>query len=384
MSRIAVTKGTLRVPPTYFAVQHSLELATEFDFALFTMVADIRDKGVAQRIVINDASEGTFLAADRRPWGQRERGLPLLFRRAARQISAWEPALLHQHFATWSQPAVAAAHTAGVPLLLTIHGSDVFVPLTPLGTVPAIRRPLLRWHQRTVHRAFDASRRILAVSEYLAGEAARAGADPRRIEVHYQGIDTELFRPVQRPDQDVPTVVFVGALSQAKGVRDLIEASVSVSKTTEHRLVIVGDGPLRADVSQAAEIHSHIEARGPQDSAGVRAALSEATVFVLPTQRYGQWREAAGLVSLEAQASGVPAIVYNSGGAPEMIDDGNTGLVVPERDVPALADAIRSVLVLPHSEWQAMSARARDFVVAERSLHESAKKLSAHYRDLIT
>jgi len=384
VSKIAVTKGTLRIPPTYFAVQHALELAEEFDFELFTMVAEIGDAAIARRMVINDASAGTWFASDRQTWARRERALPLLFRRTARQITAWRPALVHQHFANWSQPAVAAAQTAGVPLLLTLHGSDVFLPLTPLGETKAIRRPLLRWHQDTVRRAFGAAQRMLAVSEYLADAAVRAGADHRRVEVHYQGIDTDLFRPAPRPDQGVPTVVFVGALSQAKGVRDLITASVSLRKTTEHELVIVGDGPLRGEVDRAAELNGHIDVRGPQNSEGVRAALNEATVFVLPTQRYGQWREAAGLVSLEAQACGVPAIVYDSGGAAEMVDDGSTGLVVPEGDIPALTDAMRSVLELPPSEWQAMSARAREFVVTQRSLRESARRLSAHYRDLIT
>ena len=106
-------------------------------------------------------------------------------------------------------------------------------------------------------------------------------------------------------------------------------------------------------------------------------------MFVLPTQRFGRWREAAGLVSLEAQASGVPAIVYDSGGAAEMLDEGSTGLVVREGDVPALADAIRSILELPDAEWRTMSTRARDFVVAERSLRESARQLATHYNELI-
>ena len=384
MTRIALAKGSLRIPPTYFAVQHALDLAPrgEFEFAFFTMAAQIADAGIASALRIDDASAGTRFAEGRRPWSQRERALPLLSRRAQHRIRSWNPDVVHQHFANWSQPAVNAAVRARIPLLLTVHGADAYVPLTPLSERNLLGRPTLRWHQRTVRRAFDASSRILAVSEFIAGVAVRAGADSKRTEVHYQGVDTDLYRPADaRPDAP-PRVVFVGALSAPKGVRDLLEASVSLATTAPHELVLVGDGPLRAEAEQAAASHGHIEVRGQLDRAGVRDALAGATVFVLPTQRNGRRREAAGLVSLEAQASGVPAIVYDSGGAAEMLEDGRTGLVVAEGDVAGLAAAIRSVLELPDAQWRAMSSRAREFVVARRSLHASAAQLADHYRGL--
>lgn len=383
MTRIALTKGSLRIPPTYFAVQHALELADDFDFEFYTMAAQITDPEISRRMSIRVASDNTLLDSNRLSWSQRERALPLLFARMQRQIRRWGPSLVHQHFANWSQPAVSAARRLDVPLLLTVHGADVYVPLTPLADRNAFGKPMLRWHQRTVRKAFDSSARILAVSEYLAGVAVKAGADPHRVFVHYQGIDTELYRPAAGVPDRPPRVVFVGALSQAKGVRDLITASISVSRVAPHELVLVGEGPLRAEADAAASENPHIEVRGQQDRNGVRAAISGATVFVLPTQRSGRWREAAGLVSLEAQASGVPAIVYDSGGASEMLAAGSTGLVVREGDIPALADAIRSVLELPNAEWLDMSKRAREFVIAERSLRESARQLATHYRDLI-
>lgn len=384
MTRIALTKGSLRIPPTYFAVQHAMALADEFDFEFFSMATQITDPEVLRAIRINDASAGTPFAEGRRGWSQRERALPMLFGRMQRDIRRWNPAIVHQHFANWSQPAVAAARASGTPLLLTVHGADVYVPLTPLSERNLFGRSTLRWHQHTVRNAFRASARILAVSEYLAGKVVEAGAEPDRVVVHYQGIDTDLYSPAPARTGDAPPrVVFVGALSQAKGIRDLLEASTSLAAAVPHDLVIVGDGPLRGEAEAAAREHAHIDVRGPQDRAGVRAALSGATVFVLPTQRHGRWREAAGLVSLEAQASGVPAIVYDSGGASEMLQDGSTGLVVPERNVPALSEAIRSVLTLPDAEWQAMSGRAREFVVEKRSLRASARQLAGHYHDLI-
>ncbi|MGW8484258.1 glycosyltransferase [Microbacterium sp. NPDC055903] len=382
MMRIALTKGSLRVPPTYFAIQHAAELKTEFEFGFFTMAADIRDDAVAESIEIRDASSGTPFAAGRASWQRRERALPLLFGRMRRQVRNWAPDVVHQHFANWSQPAVAASRAQDVPLIVTVHGADVYVPLTPLSDRNMFGKPLLLWHQRSIQRAFDSASRILAVSEYLAATVVRAGAPADRVEVHYQGIDTELYRPVERVDGP-PRVVFIGALSRAKGVRDLIAASVALINKIPHELVIVGDGPLRVEVEEAALQHSHIDVLGQVNREGVRSAIAGATLFVLPTQRSGPWREAAGLVSLEAQASGVPAIVYNSGGAPEMVNDGVTGIVVEEGNLPALEDAIKTVLTLSDSRWREMSMQARRFVVENRSLRRSAEELAEHYRDVV-
>jgi glycosyltransferase involved in cell wall biosynthesis len=105
-------------------------------------------------------------------------------------------------------------------------------------------------------------------------------------------------------------------------------------------------------------------------------------VFVLPTQQDGEWREAAGLVTLEAQACGVPVVVYASGGAPEMLDDGTTGTLVPERDTRALAGAVGEILRLDPTARRHLSQAARDFTVAHRSIASSARELSERYASL--
>jgi len=119
----------------------------------------------------------------------------------------------------------------------------------------------------------------------------------------------------------------------------------------------------------------------PRES--VLEQLRGARALVLPTRLHEGWREAAGLVLLEAQACGIPVITYRSGGAPEMVDDGRTGVVVDEDDVRALAGAIADVIDLSDHEWTAMSARARAFVVERRSLAASVLQLSATYRELV-
>jgi glycosyltransferase involved in cell wall biosynthesis len=148
-------------------------------------------------------------------------------------------------------------------------------------------------------------------------------------------------------------------------------------------LVLVGDGPLKLELERAAAESPHVTFAGHLQRDEVREVMRRAHALVLPTQLSEGRREAAGLVLLEAQALGVPVVTYASGGAPEMLQDGVTGLVVEERDIAALTDAIRALLELPAAEYRRMSVDARDFVVRERSLAVSARELDAHYRDLI-
>lgn len=382
--KVAVTKATLQVPPTYFAVQHAIALSDRFDFRFFASAANVTDDAVSDRVAITDASRSIPLLRGR-PYSFRDQVAPLLDGPTSRAISRWSPDVIHQHFANLSGAAVRARRQHQVPLLLTVHGADVYLPLTPLASRRGISRALLAHHQRTVLRAFDEATSILAVSEYLAGRVVEAGADPRKVEVHYQGIDTDLYAPaVRRERADLPVVAFVGALSEAKGVRDLLAASLSIASRTPHRLVFAGDGPLRDLLDRAASEHSHVEVLGSVTRDRIKQLLGGATALALPTQEWKGWREAAGLVTLEAQAMGVPVVVYDSGGAREMFQDASTGLLVREGDVVGLGRALEQILALSGAEHAAMGQRARAFVVENRSLAASAAQLADHYQEAVS
>ncbi|WP_400994006.1 glycosyltransferase [Agromyces sp. GXQ0307] len=379
--RIAVAKATLQIPPTYFAVQHAMALHGRFDFRFFTSAGDVRDPEVEANLSIHDTSR-TVPALSGRSYPVRQKAAPLLALNTARAITRWGPDLIHQHFANLSGAAVRAHRSSGAPLLLTVHGADVYLADADPASRHGMARVLLPHHRRTVRRAFRDATSILAVSEYLAGRVIAAGADARKVDVHYQGIDTALYTPTDVPDDSgPPRVVFIGALSEAKGVRDLIAASTLVSRSAPHRLVLAGDGPLRGVVDAAAAEHPHIDVLGSVDRARIREILDGACVLALPTREWNGWREAAGLVTLEAQAMRVPVVVYDSGGAREMFDAERTGLLVPEGDVAALADGIRTIVRMPSEEHRELGRRAREFVVAERSLARSAEQLARRYEN---
>ena len=383
MTRVAVTKGTLQIPPTYFAVQHTERLLAEqperFTVRTFTMAlqlddASVRDSGL-------DIVEVAAMPGG--PFRRREVSMPFSFRKLSRAVVDFEPDVIHQHFATWSTPAVTASRISGAPLIVTLHGADVFAALRPVNAAALHGRPMLAWHHASVARVFARARRVLPVSRYLADCAIDAGARSGTVDVHYQGIDTDYFAPVvdsaDTRDGAMPELVFVGAFNRAKGVRDLVDASTRLVGKQPHRLVLIGRGPLREALRESATQHPHIDLVGPLNREAVRDRLRRARLLVLPTQLDNGSREAAGLVLLEAQACGVPVITYNSGGAPEMLDDGHTGRVVAERDVAALAVAIADILRLSDSDHARMGADARQWVVRHRSLASSARQLAEFY-----
>lgn len=384
--RVAVAKATLQIPPTYFAVQHAIALRERFDFRFFTAASNVTDQSILDLLPVQDMSRRIPVLRSQ-PYSRRERIAPGLYLPVAAAIARWRPDVIHQHFANLSGGAVRAHRRTGAPLVLTLHGADVFLRFTDRSSLGVAPRTLLAQHQRSVGRAFEEATRILAVSEYLAGRAIEAGADPGKVQVHYQGIDTDVYSPdvVRDASGDsgdaVPKVVFVGALSEAKGVRDLLEASLRLQPTTPHRLLFAGDGPLRAVLESAATEHPHVEVRGSLSRDRVRELLTGAGVLVLPTKFSKGWREAAGLVTLEAQAMKVPVVVYDSGGAGEMLRDGETGLLVTEGDVAGLGDAIRQILSLHDTEHTAMGEKARRFVVEERSLAASSRRLGEIYQE---
>jgi glycosyltransferase involved in cell wall biosynthesis len=181
------------------------------------------------------------------------------------------------------------------------------------------------------------ARRIVVPSRYLAGLAAGWGLDRSRIEV--------LVNPAPAPQQVPPaeladgTLVFVGRLTSQKGLPVALRAVAAVDGA---RFVIVGDGPERGSLERLTEelgLGNRVVFEGARTRdevlrtlAGARAALLSSTWENLPH------------AAVEALSVGTPVVSTAVGGVPEVVRDGENGLLVPADDVDALAGAIRRVL----------------------------------------
>ena len=373
--KIALTKGTLKVPPTYFAVSHALEMlrapGNDFDFEFFTLAASVTDSLPGLRV-------HEFVPLPERPFSQRERLLPFALFPMSRAITSYAPDVIHQHFASWAWPASQASARTHTPLIMTLHGSDVRL------LASSSKSPMYRYQRRTIAQAVSRSTLLLPVSEYLAGLAITAGFPADKLTVHYQGIDTDYFTPPDSTDRSgLPRIIFAGSLNRQKGLDQLLKVSVSLAPRIPHELIIIGQGPLGDEVRKLAQDHPHVLPLGQLDRAGLREELRKATVLAFPSTEHRGAREAAGLVPLEAQACGVPVIAYRSGGVPEMVSP-EAGTLVAEDDTAALAVGLSHLLTEDHLAHEERARIAREFVVSQRSLSGSVSELEQYYRTVST
>jgi starch synthase len=197
---------------------------------------------------------------------------------------------------------------------------------------------LSSWCERIGLEAADA---VIAVSEGMRRDvlACYPDIDPARLQVVYNGIDTEEYRPVTTTgalerhgvDPTLPSVVFVGRITRQKGVPHLLEAARSFDPDAQ--LVLCAGAPDTPELG--AEVERRVaELRGERDSViwidemlpkpDVIELLSHATVFVCPSIY-----EPLGIVNLEAMACEAAVVATATGGIPEVVVDGETGLLVP-------------------------------------------------------
>ena len=174
-------------------------------------------------------------------------------------------------------------------------------------------------------------------------------------------------------------------LVEKKGAEYLIRAMAHVERAVpEARLVVVGDGPLRAPLeAEAGMLLQGARFLGRQPPAEVRAWMGRARVFCVPsvTATSGD-REGFGVVFLEAQAMGTPVVSSRSGGIPESVADGETGFLLPERDVEGLAARI-TMLLSDGAAWEAMSQRGQDRVRSEFDTARLTRRLEALYDEVV-
>jgi len=276
--------------------------------------------------------------------------------RQAARVRALSPALIHAHFGPDATHAMPLARALGVPLLVTHHGYDVTTEDHALA-----RSPWLRFYLKRRARLYQAAALVLCVSQFVREKAVRKGAPPHKTLVHYIGVDIAGFTPdasVARSD----TVLFVGRLVGNKGCDQLLHAMRLVQRShPECRLVIIGEGPLRPRLERTARELALPDVRflSTQPAALVRYWMNRARVLCVPSVTVDSGAsEGFGMVFAEAQAMGLPVASFETGGIPEAVVHGETGLLARERDTAGLAQNIIALLS-DHSMWERFSEAGR-------------------------
>ncbi|MDP9242889.1 MAG: glycosyltransferase family 4 protein [Actinomycetota bacterium] len=263
----------------------------------------------------------------------------------------------------------------GVPYLVAAHGFDYWLSLVP-GAASVLRRATSR-----------ASRVVVMCSAFIARVVRTAVPDRVPVSVMYPGADIERFHPDLPTaevrarhgiSEDDPLVVCVSRLVRRKGQDVLIRGLPTIRRRVpDARLLVVGGGPYRGDLERMASEAEPgtIVFSGEVSDDELPNYYAAGDVFAMPCRtRLGGFEvEGWGNVFLEAAACARPVVAGNSGGAPEAVDDGVTGLVVDGAHPGAVAEAVGSLLVDPvRARAMGKAGRAR----VERSYtwpHATAK-----------
>ncbi len=280
--------------------------------------------------------------------------------------------VVHVHWAVPHGVMGWAARAAGAGgLVTTFYGSELrwaesrFPPARRFlktycrrGTLVAIstttRRALARYTDRPVH-----------VVPYPASLLPGSEAGARRAE------------PSGRP----PTVLFVGRLVERKGIGNLLRAAAG--SRLPYRVALVGFGPEEArlrSLAAALGLAERVEFAGRVSDGELSRRYAEADVFVLPATIDARGdTEGLGVVLLEALAHGLPVVATRRGGIPDIVLDGETGLLVEDGDAAALARAIERLLADP-ALARRLAERGAEHVRSEFGLESVARRLAAIYR----
>ena len=264
--------------------------------------------------------------------------------RTARKIARRHNAtIMHGH---WVIPGgvTAAAAASGRPLVISLHGSDVYVAERLLPARLAARS------------AFRRAAFVTACSADLARRAIALGADPERMMVIPYGVDAERFRPDPgarvalraqlRIPADAYLIAAAGRLVRKKGFEYLIDAVGRLPAPTV--LAIAGDGTLGEELRGRAASHGvadRVRFLGDRSQDDVAALFAAADVVVAPSVR-DDAGNVDGLpnVVMEALASGTPLITTLAGGIGAVVDHEATALIVPEKDAAAIAREVGRAL----------------------------------------
>jgi glycogen synthase len=255
--------------------------------------------------------------------------------------------------------AFLAARRRGLPVVVTVHASPTHtVGARDVRTalVVALGGPIERWAQRRAAATIVLTERLAARVAPVAGR--------ERVRVMRRGVDRGAFEALEshpRPDpfpelRGRPRIVFLGRLARSKGVDTLVAAAARL-RTPGAEVVLVGDGPARAQVeaqSRRLGVGRRVHVTGFVAHDRAPAVLASADLLVLPSVY-----EELGTVLVEALQVGLPAVATNVGGIPEVVEHGRTGLLVNPGDPAALAEAIDAVLGDPEMASR-MAAAARE------------------------
>lgn len=255
----------------------------------------------------------------------------------AELIERFKIELVHAHYAIPHATSAILARDMGldIKVVTTLHGTDV----TLVGREPAFAK--------TTQHAVRTSDAVTAVSHSLAHDARRKLGVERDIEVIYNWVDHERFKPNRDPayrarfaQPEEAIVLHVSNFRAVKRPLDALRVFAGILEKMPARMLMIGDGPLRQEcIELAHELEIAGRVQFLESTPMIEKFMSVADLFLLPSEQ-----ESFGLVALEAMSSGVPVVASRVGGLPELVEEGKTGFLRPMGDVQGMLEASLEIL----------------------------------------
>lgn len=269
---------------------------------------------------------------------------------------------VHAHFANHPATAAWIVHRlSGLPYSFTAHANDLFV-------IPAL-----------LENKVEEAEFVATISDFNRSFLEERVPAAKGIEVIHCGVDANGFRPAHGPRPTRRRLICVASLETKKGHAYLLDALARLAQDfPDVQLDLVGDGPERRNILRRARhlgVQSRVRMLGSLPAEEVREALARADVFALASVQLASGRmEGIPVALMEAMASGVPVVAADLSGIAELITDGLTGLLVPPRNPPRLAAAIRR-LIQDDSLVEQLVLQGREHVLRHFDVETEAQRL---------
>ena len=284
--------------------------------------------------------------------------------------------VIHCHFGIIGQQVAYLREIGAISgkLVTTFHGVDMSSCLD--------RDPDLYEH------LFEHGDLFMPVSDYWRHRLIAHGCNPDRITIHRMGIDLTRFsfNSDRMKTGDPASVLTIGRLIEKKGVEFGLRAVAKLAaRGLPLRYDIVGDGPLRAELEALATglgIADRVYFHGACTNDEVVRHMHRSDVLLAPsvTDDQGE-QEGIPVTIMEAMATGIPVVSSLHSGIPELVEDGVSGLLLPERHVEGIASAIALLLTAPEQSKK-LALAARDKVMAEYNIETLNHRLAVRFREL--
>lgn len=261
-------------------------------------------------------------------------------------------------------------------VLTTFHGHDVYVDVPRYSS----------WLRRLLFEQGDG---FTVNSKYTARSVLELGGAEEKIQILPVGLDVESFsyQARSREDESPLRVLTVGRLVEKKGIQYAIRALARLSPDLSFEYRIVGGGPRRDELEALVQnlgLDGKVSFLGALSKEEVHKQYQWAHIFTLPSVTAADGdREGQGLVLQEAQACGLPVVATRHNGFPEGVQEGESAILVPERDVSALADALES-LSKQEDRWEEIGRCGRAFVQNRYDIEALNERLVNIYRELLS